>query len=978
MRAGRLIAAALAILLLMIVAGIWAVPGLLDWNQHRSSIESLAGSLLGRPVHIGGDVTLQLLPQPILTASKLEVEDTGDGVVLTARALRLRVALAPLLAGRIDAQDLTIEGADLQLPWPPAPGAMSQRPPAWLTGLQARIEASRITIGAVDLTGVDARFQTDAETGTLSVAGGGHLAANSVRFTGRLTRPGRDGSAGAEISIDGAEALRDTGARFTGQLAGDGALSGRVVARGPDLSLLLPLPAVPWRADGRLTAADGLAVADELALDINGSAARGAVTLRVSSEPRIDVAVAAGRLDLDEWLPILLRAPDVTIPTGLDLSVEAATLGGSIVRRVRGAFDFDHAGVAARELTALLPGDAALSVSGSIPRTPGAAPAFGGTGRLSAPDLRTTLGWAGKFSPTLAALMQGLPQGVLRVADVQGHVSLGGDGGAAMTALSGTLDDNAVNGSVRIKEGGPRPALEVVIETDRLPLDPWLPGLQEWSRAGLTAALMRPAALDIDGKVTAREAVWRGVPIQDLALEVETEAGRLALRHLGAVVLGLHVQASGALEGGRISDGRLDLETSELAPWQAIWPDWPGAPLLRGPGTATALLGGPPDALTAKITGALGDLRIEALPVINLVNPSVTGPLTLRHPGAPRLLNTLGLRGTAAWLGDGSLSAVAQVNTTPERTTLDSLVLTAGQMRAHGQLAWTQALAGSLSFESLPLPLPALRSPDPLPFDLLQGWAGRVNLNAGEVTLDLIPVLHSVSALVGLDHGRLSLSRLQGQIEGGAVSGAGSLTTSNEPPEVTLSGRADGVVLTGSILDAPAEGVDVSSGTLSAHGEVKATGHSMAALLATLTGTASATVREGIAKGFDLAAASESLTVPDRSAAMAQARRALLQTTTPFGQLDLDLTLLRGAGTVEGSLTAPTGTATLRANVDLPAKVQDTRLVLHPAVSQTPIDDPVPTENHSPEIGLRITGPFAMPRRTPELAGLSRWLTLRP
>ena len=105
--------------------------------------------------------------------------DAGDGVTLTARELRLRVALGPLLAGQVDARELAVSGADLSLPWPPAPGALGQRPPAWLTGLQARLEDSRVAVGGLVLTGIGSTLAVDADTGTLSAA-----SANGVAVTG--------------------------------------------------------------------------------------------------------------------------------------------------------------------------------------------------------------------------------------------------------------------------------------------------------------------------------------------------------------------------------------------------------------------------------------------------------------------------------------------------------------------------------------------------------------------------------------------------------------------------------------------------------------------------------------------------------------------------------------------------------------------------------------------------------------------------
>ena len=103
--------------------------------------------------------------------------------------------------------------------------------------------------------------------------------------------------------------MQGIGATLSGQIGPDGTLAGRITGRGPDLSQLLPAPAVPFSAEGRLTIAGGLAAADDLAIDIGGSPARGAVALRVAPSPRLDLALAASRLDLDAWLPVLLHRP---------------------------------------------------------------------------------------------------------------------------------------------------------------------------------------------------------------------------------------------------------------------------------------------------------------------------------------------------------------------------------------------------------------------------------------------------------------------------------------------------------------------------------------------------------------------------------------------------------------------------------------------------------------------------------------------
>ncbi len=985
MRAGRVALAGVAAVLAVLVAVLWAVPGLLDWNRYRDSIEALATSGVGRPVRIGGAISLHLLPQPILTASGIAVDDIGDGVVLTAKELRLRVGLGPLLAGNVDARDLTLRGADIRLPWPPAPGALAQRPPAWLTGLQARVEDSRLQVGGLAVTGIDAGLMTDGETGMLSAAGVGQVGTRPWRFTARLTRPGRDNAAGLDVSLDGQGPLRDTGGTFSGQLAGDGALTGRVAGRGPDLSQLLPGPAVPWRGDGRLSAAAGLAVADELALEIGGTPARGAVALRVLPEARLDLALAAGRLDLDAWLPVLLRGTETAMPTGIDLSAEAATLAGGTLRRLRGAFDLDADGVTVRDAAASLPGDARLTLSGRLPhpsRAEGAAPRpvlFEGTGRLAAPDLRRTLRW---LEPALPLGLARLPPEVMRSADVSANISVGASQ-ASLAELRGVLDGDPLTGGLGIKLG-PGLSVGAGLSLDRLALDPWLPDLPTLATpAGMGDAMAAAAALDADLHLQIRSATWRGLPMGQVMLDAQTEATRLTVRRLEANPVGMRLTASATVgEGGRVTEGRVEVAAPDLTSLRAALPSdlppglsGPLLSLLRGAGSALLQFSGPPDALTAKLSAEASDLRVEAQPTLNLLTRRWAGPATLRHPGAPRLLEQAGFGSTAAWLGDGSMSMRAQITAAEGRAVLDHFDLVAGTLRANGQLTVEApgglsrprvSISGQVAAETLPLPLPYLRSTDPLPLAALSGWQAAVRLEADQVLLAQTPVLQDLSTELTLRDGTLTVPRATARLGGGTVSGSAALAADGGPPRLTVQAEVANAALAGAALETA---VDLTAGFIDAKLDLTAAGYSPAALLATLSGSAAISVRDGEVAGFDIPAVQAALADLDRRRVPAGVASALTTGTSPFSRLDLPMQLQRGVLSGDGSLLSPSGHARLSGSIDLLGAAADGRIVIWPDV---------PTESSGPELGLRIAGPAAALTRTPELAGLTLWLAERP
>ncbi len=948
MTRGRATLAALAMLLGLVFGAVWLVPGWLDWNRYRDTIAAVLSDGLGRPVRIGGAITLRLLPQPVLTAAGLSVDDAGDGVLLRADAVALRVAPGPLLGGAVVARDLVLQGADLTLPWPPGPGVLGVRPPPWLASLQARVERSTVHVGALTLTGIEARLESDSDTGTLTVAGAGQVAPGpgavpeAWRFSVRLGRAGRDGVAPVEAAIDGQERLRDTGLAFSGQVAGDGALTGRITGRGPNLALLLPAPPLAWRADGQMQAMAGRAVADGLAIELDGVPARGTVAVRIGDRARVDVAITAGRLDLDAWAPVLTGSLGHGLPTGIALSAEQATLAGGTLRQMRGAFELGPDGVAIRDLTARLPGDARLGLHGGV-----VGGAFDGTAELVAPDLAATLRWAANLVPAGAGVAA-LPDGVVQTAELTGTVHAGPDG-MALTGLAGQLDGAGVTGSVRLRPG-PVPALAAALRLDRLTLDPWLQA--------------RPPGpgMDVDLQIAAAAAQWRGMAVTNFAADARWVAGRLALRRLEGTVAGLHALASGAMVGERVQDGRIELETEDLAPAAPLlhgvlapfgWDVPPG--LLTGPMTATLTGSGPQDALQANVTAVAGDLRVEAQPRLE---PGGTwaGPVTLRHPGATRLLRALGVE--AGWLGEGSLSVLARGRAGPGGAlAIEDADLVAGSVRGRGALAWDgAALTGSAAFETLSLPDPAAL--DGWPVRRLQGWGGDVSLTANRVVVDEVPVLGDGAFQLSLQGGTLGV-RGSAQWRGGPVALSATVNAASAPAR--LAGRAEVTALR--LTDQPLflGAGDLQSGTLAGSIDLAATGQSVAALLATVSGQVQASVQGGTVRGFDLGALRSAMA----GASPAAMRAAVADGQTAFDTVSMTIGLRGGAGNVDATLSAPDGTAQLQGTVDLPAGLLDARLrLLTPAA-------PVAAD-------VRLLGPVDAPRRTPDLTGVTRWLAERP
>ncbi len=970
-------AAGAVLLLAALLAAVWFLPPLLQWDRYRDSIATLASERLGREVRIAGPVSLTLLPEPVLTAAGVSLIAAGDGIAIRADQLRLRVSLTALAAGKIDAEELVLRGAEVQVPWPLRPIQIAAAAPDWFAAASVRIEDARLVIGDVTFTGIQAALATDAWTGSYVAAGMLQFSARPWHFTVRLTRAGSDGSAGLDVSLDGRGPVQGIGARLSGQIRGDGTFGGQVTGRGPDLSQLLPAPAVPFSAAGRVSVADGVATADELVGDIGGAPVKGTVALRVSPALRLDLALAASRLDLDTWLPAVLRGGTVPFPTRIDVSAEAAQLSGGTLRRLRGAFDVSGSAIAVRELRAELPGAATLGATGQVQRRDaGGAARFEGDLALSAPALRTTLAWLSSAGVVPAELP---PEGVLRTGEVTAHAVLE-PGGVSLTGLEGRIDATRLSGSLGFHAGG-RPALAAVLQMDRLDLDPWLPA--PWP--SLAAVPSRLARLDADVRLDAQQVVLLGGPFGPVSLDAAVDGGRVRLRRLDLASDAVRATASGALgEGGRIAEGRLDIQApsasalAELLPAQAALAPFGAVRDItrawRGLAVVSVQAAGPPDALGLAVTAELGDLRLETKPLVDLVARRAVGVLTLRHPGAPRLAESLGLRGAPSWLGDGSLGLVAQLfvqlpGERPGRVAAGSFDLTAGGLRARGALTLdgigapplAPLLTGRFVAETLPLPLPYLRSPDPLPFGGLAGWRAQVKLEAAQVLAGASPVLQQAVATLALADGKLRIDGLSARLAEGALTGSASVDVTAGSPALALDMQLAGVGLTEKLFDQP---VDIASGRLDASLSVTASGYSPAALLSTLAGEARLGVSDGTLAGVSLGSIGGSIggdgvagTLPD-----AVVRAALAGGSTPFTRMDLVLRARHGVLEVtDGRMTGPSGTATLAGSLDLAGNAAELRLGLLPAVA-----DP-------PEIVLLLVGPLDALRRVPELGAVPRW-----
>lgn len=968
---------AVATVFVIALIAVWQVPQYLDWVRYRASIEALATARLGQPVEIRGAVSLSLLPQPVLTAAQVAIGGAGGAQTsIHVEALRLRVALWPLLTGGIDARELVLHGADIRMPWDTDAGFPSSRTPAWLTAFHARIEEGRLTIGRLVFTGIEATLAS-RETGAMAASGSAKFNGQDWNFTARLTAAGNDGAAGLNMSLGGQGKAAGLGASFAGQLAADGSLVGTISTRGPNLAVLMPSPSVPFRAEGKLTLRGGLVALDDLALQIGNSPASGAVALRVTPDQRLDVAITANRLDLDAWLPVLLHAgptiAGVNLPIGMDFSVESAALGGGALQHVRAAFDLSSGYLAVRGVSAVLPGNGHLDLQGRVARNDLSNPQFEGDAKLDAPVLRATLQWLHDAAPALlpADYLLRLPDGVLQRAALAAHVVVGGND-LSLQRLAGNVDGSAVVGSVTFRRGAPL-AIAADVSLDRLALEPWLGGRLLDPRE-LAKAL---TGLDIALRLAIGTTEFSNVSARNVDVQAMMASGAVSLRRLAGIIDGIRLSASGNLAAdGRISEGKLELAANDATPLSTMLPaNWRGTPALwHGPINLTAQADGVPGKLGLDLKLRLADATLDAQPMIDITSGNWNSAMTLRHPGARRLLASLGLPeriglpDLPAWIGDGSLSLVANLSGTPNRLGADSFDLTAAALHLAGRLAVDAAneeprVTGQVTADRLPLPLPNGASSVPLPIGILRGWQADVGVTLRSMSGASATILRDTSAVVTVSDGALRIGHLDGELAGGRLTANILFNGAANPPTLALQARVSKARLVTPLANTP---IDLGAATVAADIDVSAIGYSPATILATLTGRLSARLTDGALTGFDLFGVRQAVQRTDAASAEKTARDALMYGTTSFDQLDITCDIAQGDIALrKASMRSSAGDGVISGDINLPTQSLDLLLTLRPALA------------HAPDISIRLAGPLDQLRQVPELAGLARFVAER-
>ena len=358
---------------------------------------------LGQPVHVLGSADMQILPMPRLHFESVHVGPDEQNPILTVDKFDIGVELFPLVQGKIDVVDMTLKNPSLKLEvdekgrfgWRQDGGKLWDLDMEKIRLNDVRIEHGRIDFldkrtgrskQLTDLNGgveartlvgpykIDAAFQMDGNPYSLMLSTG-TASADGMRVKSLLTPANFPVSLAMDgnVAEGGDELFHYIG---TTNISND--VEGANVAD------------TPWSLSGQsdLTVSSLVMPKFEFSHGPVEHAYRlnGAGTIDFGKTPRFDVVVSSRQLDFDRALgngpnaPINLQdglekladalavMPLPSIPGHIGFDVPGVILAGGVIRNLQLDADLVGSDWKVQELTADLPGQTIVSLSGLFSR----------------------------------------------------------------------------------------------------------------------------------------------------------------------------------------------------------------------------------------------------------------------------------------------------------------------------------------------------------------------------------------------------------------------------------------------------------------------------------------------------------------------------------------------------------------------------------------------------------------------------------
>ncbi len=434
----------LLVLVALLAGTVFILPDLIDWNAYKPRISAEVEKAIGRTLAIDGDLDLDVLPAPRLTAFNARLSNARGAAradMATLRALRIRIKIAPLLRGRLEVAHIEIVQPEIHLErlpdgranWNLASAAVSRQGPERgfgpPSGFAFRVNRLTVTNGAVfyrdgraaeKIEGLSAEVAAESLSGPFSVSGSMIARGAPLTFDATVGRiadgppvPVSLGArvGGAVVSAKGTASASGASAEVDGE--GESLrtlvalLSGREARETPDL---------PYSFKADVVAADGRIALNDLKFRLKDSEVSGKASVATGDALRVDVDLNAARIDADSFLNEPrppgaepggrpdggqeadgeTEAAGIRLPRDVEVNVDLAAdeiqAGGRPLRNVRFSAALKEGALSLEKLSASLPGDAELGLAGTADEEGGSL-RYAGKMSFRSANLRALLDW---------------------------------------------------------------------------------------------------------------------------------------------------------------------------------------------------------------------------------------------------------------------------------------------------------------------------------------------------------------------------------------------------------------------------------------------------------------------------------------------------------------------------------------------------------------------------------------------------------
>ncbi|MDA7947621.1 MAG: AsmA family protein [Hyphomicrobiaceae bacterium] len=494
-------------LVVLALSALFVAPYFVDWNDYRDVFEQQASKLIGRQVDVGGDVSLTLLPAPVVRFETINVAD-ADGKFETpfaaARSFTVWLSVPPLLRGTIEARAVEIDQPVINLRiaddgsgnWSNIGGEAADLP----------FIPKEVALNSVEVSGATINFWRGGSEPAAAIDGlDGELNARSLqgpfKFIGNYSQDGKrrdvrfstgrkeeNGEFRLNASVRSPE-VKETYA-IDGSVRGIGAVpvfKGKFRARLAD-----DAPVTDGEADKQQAAAPFEIKSELLAGLIGAQFTEVELTVTKNNKPqtvsgRLDLnyqkefivggTFSSRWVDLDSWVTSADDKPKLNtavaalasevLRRGLGvekgvfkLFLDQAVVAGDLATNVQIELSAEKGAIELSRLSARLPGNARFRLSGSLKGT-AEEPVFKGPVSLQGRTLSRLLRWAGMTAAPDAAKQSG--------AFTLAGTLVAGPQQITLEQFEGSLLDSAFSGAFSYLSGE-QSAISLALKSDRMDL----------------------------------------------------------------------------------------------------------------------------------------------------------------------------------------------------------------------------------------------------------------------------------------------------------------------------------------------------------------------------------------------------------------------------------------------------------------------------------------------------------------------------